>query len=67
MHGSSARALRPDIDPIKPKYSNWKEYIADPERVFPVVWKDLSALNAISQNVIKGAKSSSDSEGEEDE
>ena len=67
MHGSSARALRPDIDPLKPKYSNWREYIADQSRVFPVVWKDLDALNSIAPNVIKGAKSSSDDEGGEDE
>jgi len=46
MHGSSARALKHGIDPIKPKYSNWREYIAEPGRVFPVVWKDLESLNA---------------------
>jgi hypothetical protein len=36
-HGTAMRALFPDEKPLRPRYVNWADYLADPCRTIPII------------------------------
>ena len=57
-HGTPARALHPDEEPLKPRYLNWHDYVESDGKIYPE--PDLGFLDDSQMLVLSDGSDSDD-------